>query len=131
MKRARQNTVCFSFPDIEKLEWIKQGNELPNFDWFLENVFNKESISDLFELWEFSKMITGCNEESRSYEWFKHELGTLLISCKEWHDSFSHGMRYGNLDVTTYHNNSIPNLYVFGVTFNEYGLSPVDLKETE
>ena len=126
----RQKTFSLSYPDIEKLEWIEKGNELPNFDWFISNVLHKNGVDDVFELWKYIRKLTDKNEESCSYEWFKHELGTLLISCKEWKGSFT-GMRYGNLCVTTYHNNSIPNLYEFGVTFDQYGLSPVDIQESE
>lgn len=129
MRRA--NVFGCSVNDIDKLEWIQKGNQLPNFDEFIDKVLYKKSVEDVFELWQYVKSLTHAKEESMTYEWFKHDLGTLLISCKEWKNSGSHGMRYGNLCVTTYQNNSIPNLYEFGVTFSQYEINPLDFKSNK
>lgn len=124
MRRANQ--TGFSYADLHKLEYIKEGNQLPNFNWFVKEVIG-DTIEDLFELWKFTVKQIGSEKTTR--ELFNHELGTLLISCKTWQSQFSHGSKYGALCITTYHNNSNPNIYEISVCWPQYAENPIDYKE--
>lgn len=129
-KKRRINCTGFSVKDLDKLEYIKDGNLLPNFDWFVKHVMNKDGVDDLFALWLFTNKQIGAftNNDKDS---FNHELGTILISCKEWSGQLSHGSKYGSLVVTTYQNNAIPNLYEVSVSWPNYSHNPMDILESE
>lgn len=96
------------FDDLNKLEYIKEGNQLPNYDSFIKDVMNEHSVNKLFELWKTER-----SNSDRTY--FDHELATLLLNAKFYTKNSMFGMSYGNLAAITYVNNSKPNLLEFCV----------------
>lgn len=130
MVSDRINCLCFSVTKLDQLEYIPKGNQLPNYQQFVDDVLGKERVKQLFELWKFTYKLIGHERDDR--KGFDHELGTILISCKLWKNSFSHGLKYGCLTVTTYQNNSIPNLYEISVAWPQYSTNPLDyIKQNE
>jgi len=106
-------TLSISFAALPELEYIEQGNQLPNLkEWVTKNSFN--SALEMFKENFFDKKGFTENNENRNLI-FWLTLGTLLIGAKKEikgsHGSF--GMEYSDMIVTTYQNNSNPNLLHF------------------
>lgn len=97
------------FDDLNKLEYVREGNKLPNYDSFIKDVMNERSVNTLFELWKSER------KEHALRSTFDHELGTLLLNAKDYARNSMFGMSYGNLAAVTYVNNTKPNLLEFCV----------------
>ena len=101
------------FDDLNKLEYIREGNRLPNYDSFIKDVMNEHSVNVLFELWKDER------KEHATRSTFDHELGTILLNAKNYvtasRAGSMFGMCYGNLAAVTYTNNTKPNLLEFCV----------------
>jgi len=97
------------FYELEKLEYIKEGNRLPNYKTFIKDVMSEMGVNRLYELWKQER------GEKAKRSIFDHELGTLLLNAKFYSENQMFGMAYGNLAVVTYVNNSSPNLLEFSV----------------
>lgn len=123
----RRNCISFSVQHIDKLEHIKEGNLMPNFDWFIKEILNQPAVDDIYELWKYTYNQISDIEREHKYESFLHELGTLLLNAKLFRESTSFGFKYGCLVITTYQNNSIPNLYEISVAWPLYSNNPIDL----
>ena len=116
------NSISFSRHRLYKLTYIEKGNQLSNFDDFTNNEIGKDRILNLFELWKFANNLVN---RSLEYSSFLHELKTCLLNCKLWENSTNFGFKYGSLALTTYQNNSIPNLIEISIVFPDYSDSPI------
>ena len=125
----RQNCISFSIQDLYKLEYIEKGNELPNLDWFIENILKQPAVDNIYELWVFTyKQIYNMTDHF-SYKSFLHELGCVLLNAKLLQNRNSIGFKYGCLTITTYQNNSKPNLLEISVAWPLYSPNPIDRYE--
>ncbi len=124
----RRNHISFPIYKLDELEHIEQGNLMPNFDWFIDNVLRKEPVKDLYELWNYTY---SCISETngREYSLFLHELGTVLLNAKRLSGSYTIGFSYGALAITTYENNTSPNILEIYVVWPKYSPNPIDVIE--
>jgi hypothetical protein len=102
--------VIISFAKLGELEYIKDGNRLPNLKEFVINNTNAQSL-ELLKNNFFDKK--GKVDESI----FWHVIGTLLLNAKNSingiHGNF--GMQYSDMVAVTYVNHSSPCLLEFFV----------------
>ena len=100
--------LIISFEKLSELEYIKEGNKLPNLEEFVKknsHAPNLETLKDNFY-----------NKKGKVDERdFWHVIGTLLLNAKN-HISSNYGnfgMQYSGMVVTTYVNHSNPCLLEF------------------
>jgi hypothetical protein len=100
--------LTISFAKLDGLEYIKEGNRLPNLEEFVKkssHAPNLEALKNNF----FDK--TGKVDEAN----FWHVIGTLLLNAKNniSGNYGNFGMEYSGMVVTTYVNHSNPCLLEF------------------
>ncbi len=127
---TRRNSTAFSKEKLYDLEYIQDGNQLPNLDEWIERNIGNKAMSDLYELWKYNYAQIGTATDCpTAYQSFMHELSTVLLNCKLLQKEFSIGFQFGAIAATTYQNNTIPNLIEIGIIWPKWSSNPIDILE--